>query len=351
MTPLIVSSITLASILSLFGSPWALPGYCVGIVAAALDRAWIDRIIGLDRGCQLAIVGFLIIWSVIAGAPIAEWAGLVFVGAGAMMLGLAPARLQARAFGVLAIAGLMSSALSIVRGFGPPGGFLVPNDLLFVSCLLLLGCSTVKDKKQPALLIIALAVSGIFLAILARSRLLLLVTCVSIGFLIMTTRMDRASGMRTVGALVAIIAIAIGLEPASIAKLSAPMSDRWQLWRVAWDGFLVESWLGHGWNTFAQFVEVHPLRVEMIDIRSIPWPHSLWLETLFCGGLALLSSLLFVVGCAARGFRFRHDPFLSASLIAFITTATFEASWLRWWTWWVFFYLIGRLVPRDWRHG
>lgn len=122
-----------------------------------------------------------------------------------------------------------------------------------------------------------------------------------------------------------------------LGKFTGWFDNRWILWQAAWQQFLDSPLWGQGVHTFGVLYDPS-LRADahLIDSRSMPWPHNLYLELLAGGGVLL---------CAAAAILWLHTGILMLRMkampetrlhllqiwVLFTLAATLELTMLRLW--------------------
>jgi O-antigen ligase len=121
--------------------------------------------------------------------------------------------------------------------------------------------------------------------------------------------------------------------------------DRIVIWEAAWHMFQQAPLLGNGTRTFGLMFDSTIQRLDLdwttLPVRSTPWAHNLYLETLAEQGVVGLAVLLFTLGrahllgwIAWKCSMSNQKPVVAAclaSLVAFEFAALFEVSFVRLW--------------------
>lgn len=231
----------------------------------------------------------------------------------------------------------------IVSKFWVPW-LVVPNDLAWIGCLWPWWWRACRERPERRLRWPALAAASLVLLgalLLLQSRLGLLVLALAVGL-----EIGRGSkGLRWSAATVAALGLFALLAPGLMDKGLASGGARLQLWQAAWGLFIDYPLLGAGPHSFiAAFPELAS-RADLIDPRASPWPHSLPLEILCSGGLALtLASVMLIA------LRLRAPGGLPprAVWVSFLLVCLLEASTLRIWFWfWFVLLMLPPFVRRE----
>lgn len=325
---------------------YSLAGFAVCLILSTpgleftLRRNWL----------ALAAVGLLMAWLAILAkhwgqAGFRDLLGLLIIGLSAFCVvhNLSPVVLRP----VLIASGLVILLAGMLQIVGISSGtlILVPNDVS--ACLLLIPVvmSVVLSSRQGVFWIIVATV-GCALALLAGSRLAALTAMAMAvtGYLHGQPRMPRLSHSQ----LGSLVLVTLGLIVAIlVAKPPESLQDRWLIWQATLDSGWRAMLVGHDFGDFGAFLERSPYRDLMTDRRIIPWPHNLWLESLWTGGVFLLLLHLGTVVLGVRKAVFKPCSQILAMSAGWILVQTFEASWIRWWTWFFFGIWLGLLLRSN----
>ncbi|MEE4330634.1 MAG: O-antigen ligase family protein [Wenzhouxiangella sp.] len=332
--------------LALPGAPASAPVAMLGIglvLSAAFERwhpRWLNpRAIGLLAFAMVWIVAMLASDTpALSASRSAAWL------AGVMILLLCQIRFRSADFlligASLYAAGLLSATAVLLqsRGSGPAQTVIdeldsillvVPNDIAIAALLvpMILLAPFPERARWWALGLGQLMV--LLAAIALQSRLGMLTILITTG----AVMMQRRPGLLAFSLGIIGIGLALSLREQWAAWISAgdSITVRWTLWRSAWAMFVDQPWLGIGPQLFGEQLADY-LIAPLADTRAMPWPHSLWLETLL--GLGIFGSGVFlgvlVLHVRALG---RLDRRLALPLLVsgagWLCLATFEASWLR----------------------
>ena len=221
-----------------------------------------------------------------------------------------------------------------------------PNDLGWIAATWppLLALATGRRRILLAVPIVA----GLILMILLGSRLALIVSVLALAPML-TRSPPRALALGLV-LTIALVAAALAIDPAILAKGSASLASRMQLWQTAWQVFFDWPWLGTGPNGFELAYTRYLPEAVAFDPRDTPWPHSLPLEIAAVTGLAgIFASGLLVF---AAYFHYRAEPMpdpghrrvVLVQCAVFAVLGLFEASFLRLWVWMLAASILCRLM-------
>ena len=284
---------------------------------------------------HILLAVFALLWVIqlvrIAGMPqFRDLLGLLIIGVSSYQV---TSRLEHKAL-ANALAGcgavLLLASVGQMTEMSPGTLILVPNDI--VASLLFLPLMVIRLRRPGPARWIGVTLVGIVLSIVANSRLGILVTLSTFAVgCFPVTRPGRAS-MAIAIVCLGVVAVLIAVSP-PVAKPLDSLHDRALIWMAAvgTDGRTLI--MGHPFGTFAEFLQTSGYRGELTDRRMIPWPHSLWIESLWVGGVALLAAHIGIVVVYLRRTVRSGARVILAVSAGWLLVQTFEASWLRWWTW------------------
>lgn len=210
-----------------------------------------------------------------------------------------------------------------------------PNDIGWVAATWppLLGLWTGRGRALLAVPIIL----ALGLMIVLGSRLGLVVSVLALAPMLARGVLKTLALGLGMAALLAVAALLV--DPAILAKGSASLATRMQLWRTAWLVFFDWPWMGTGPHGFELAYRQYLPEAVALDPRDTPWPHSLPLEVAAVTGLAgIFASGLLVF---ASYLHYRTQSALDADrrrvvqvqCTVFAALGLFEASFLRLWVW------------------
>jgi O-antigen ligase len=223
-----------------------------------------------------------------------------------------------------------------------------PNDLGWIAGTWppLLALATGRWRILLAVPIIV----GLILMLVLGSRLALVVSVLALAP--MLTRSPPRVLALGLALTIALVAAALVIDPAILAKGSASLASRVQLWQTAWQVFFDWPWLGTGPNGFElAYTRYLPASIAF-DPRDTPWPHSLPLEIAAVTGLAGIFATVLLVFVAYRHYRAEPTPDSERRRVVLVQCAVFavlglfEASFLRLWVWMLATSILCRLMRR-----
>jgi len=231
--------------------------------------------------------------------------------------------------------------------------FVVPNDTIFLSLATPFSFSLISKARNRAVLLTAFASIAVSLiaVLIAESR-----TALGIIFICGVIYCWGKKAGLTLLALVSLAVIADLILGASLLqKIPVIPSSRLPLWDSALALFREHPLFGGGPFTFGDYYQEFIKTVRypawvVVDTRTIPWPHNLYLELLSGSGLLCLLAFLGVV--LATFYRLIAESIhgkidgsvlrtVIAALVGFLIAALVETSFLRLWTLVLFFTLVG----------
>jgi O-antigen ligase len=252
-------------------------------------------------------------------------ADFMLIGAGLYAAGLLSAAAVLLQWGSAASAQSMIDQIDSIL-------LVVPNDIAIAALLVpLIMLSPFSERIRWC----ALGLGQILLltaAIALQSRLGMLTVLVTTVAATLLARPRLAVGVFGVLGITGIsLALALREHWADWVFSGDSIAVRWTLWQSAWAMFVDQPWLGIGPQLFGERLPT-VLAAPLPDARAMPWPHSLWLETLlglgiFGAGAFLGGLLLHVVALSRLEARFAVPLMISG--MGWVCLATFEASWLR----------------------
>lgn len=214
--------------------------------------------------------------------------------------------------------------------------FIVPNDYaLFAIAMPLfsfsLGYFPVSKKWSFPILYVV----GFLTAVILNSRLCLLILTISLATEYRI--LESSFGKRALKAIILVVSIGVSLTPNLVDKLQSLPTSRIPLWDAATHQTFQHPWLGMGLDSFGGFYANHIDTTSypdliVVDRRTMPWPHNLFLELSSSFGLVFLA--LIVVGSVILVVKTRHlkDPLfgaVSSTSVLFLIAGTFELTYLR----------------------
>jgi O-antigen ligase len=200
-------------------------------------------------------------------------------------------------------------------------------------------------------LLLALPIAlGLVLMIVLGSRLALIASVLALVPMLARSRRGMLAQACAMAAGLALIAWWI--DPTILAKGSASLASRLQLWHAAGQIFYDWPWMGTGPHGFALAYDRYLPAAQALDPRETPWPHSLPLEIAAVTGLTgILASAVVVAGAylhrrAAPPLDPGDRRVILAQCLVFVVLGLFEASFLRLWVWMLAASILCRL-PRH----
>ena len=322
---------------------YSLAGFAVSLLLSTPGLGFVLR----RNWLAIATTGLLMAWLAILAkhwgqAGFRDLFGLLIIGLSAFGVArcLSPHLLRP----VLIACGLVFLIAGTLQIVGIWSGtlILVPNDVS--ACLLLIPAvmSAVFSSRRWVFWVV-MAVVGCGLALLSGSRLAALTAMVMAvtGYLHSRSRALSLSHLQ-IGCLALVM---LGLISAIlVAKPLESLQDRWLIWQATLDSGWRAVFVGHDFGGFGAFLDQSPYRDSMTDRRIIPWPHNLWLESLWTGGVFLLLLHAGTVFLGVHKAAFKPSSQILAMSAGWILVQTFEASWIRWWTWFFFGIWLGLLL-------
>ena len=244
---------------------------------------------------------------------------------------------------------------------------VVKNDVSIAAILapLALAIAWMRPQRLVAVAVLAALALLIGIIVLLQSRTGLLTAMVAIvAFTALAGR--RLPARHAVRAIGGIVTVALVVDACFGFHFVTKIAEDWQgrgrlaLWAAALSMFHSAPVLGHGASSYvAHYRAAMPELPSWVTTEShvTPWPHNLYLELLAEQGLVGLLAFLALAGVGlfllARIVRSRHADVrclgagAGAALIAFLTAAFFELSFLRVWVTIVLFTVLGLLAALD----
>ncbi len=230
---------------------------------------------------------------------------------------------------------------------------VVPNDALLFS--LIMPLSLVQVLKSPRSYSAALAGVSILLAltviVLLESRVATLVAGASFLLVLFSYFRFKQAVYAVLVACLVIVALD-GLTGFNLLHKFANIQDpRFALWVAAWDMFMNKPWLGYGPHTFVfHYQDFLPLNSGlMIEERTTPWAHNLYLELLAEQGILVSSAFVLLISFNLyRAWKLSwHNRALmlaglgvATSLTGFLLAGGIELSFIRIWVVLILFVLL-----------
>jgi O-antigen ligase len=210
-----------------------------------------------------------------------------------------------------------------------------PNDIGWVAATWppLFGLWTGRGR---VLLAVPIALA-LVLMIALGSRLALIVSVVALAPMLARGTLKMLVLALAMAAVLVVVASLV--DPGILAKGSASLATRMQLWQTAWQVFFDWPWMGTGPHGFELAYRQYLPEAVALDPRDTPWPHSLPLEIAAVTGLAGIFASGLLIFAAILHYRTEatYDTdrrrILLVQCAAFALLGLFEASFLRLWVW------------------
>jgi len=250
----------------------------------------------------------------------------------------------------------------------PSPMLVVKNDITVVAVLapLALAAAWLQRRRLVQVVVIAFFASLITVIGVVQSRTALLTTVVAIIAFAALSRGRRSTRLpRILLMLAGIVAAAVAVDALGGFRFAHKVMHDWQgsgrlaLWAAALAMFRDAPLLGHGPSSFVLHYRAYLDALQLpawihVDPRVTPWAHNLYLELLAEQGIVGLAAFL-ALGAAGLSMvsRITRSPHrdlhamgaaAGAALIAFLTAASFELSFIRAWVTIILFTLLGLLT-------
>ena len=207
---------------------------------------------------------------------------------------------------------------------------------------------------------------------LLESRTAFVTTIVAVGSFLLLQRPPSPTvraGRRGLLLLAALVGFLLIVDALAGFRLIQKSAGDWQgngrvaLWVAALAMFRDAPALGHGAGAYAKHYRAYIDSLQLppwivVDLRSTPWVHNLYLEILAEQGIVGCVAFFVLVALAVshlRTLRRSRDPHtqvlggaVGAALIAFLAAAVFELTLLRPWVTITLFALVGLLSALAW---
>ena len=251
----------------------------------------------------------------------------------------------------------------------PSPMLVVKNDISVVAVLapLALAVASLRPHRVVQLIVFGFFASLIAVIGVVQSRTALVTTVVAIIAYAALARGPRSIRRPRVlvAMLVGLVAVAFAVNALVGFGFAHKVMHDWQgsgrlaLWVAALAMFRDAPLLGHGPNSFVLHYRAHLDALQLpawiqVDPRVTPWAHNLYLELLAEQGVVGLVAFLALgavgLSMVSRITRSPHQDLrclgaaAGASLIAFLTAASFELSFIRAWVTIMLFTLLGLLT-------
>lgn len=223
--------------------------------------------------------------------------------------------------------------------------FLVPNDLIFLSLITPFSWYLLFEERNPIVKTVCL--TSIFLsfsAILAfqsRSALIVMLICIA-TFVFFTSRKKIVTGFVVFTVIGVITDYFLNFQMSQ--KLLSLPSSRIPLWSASVNLFMENPLFGNGPHVFSDYYRNYITTATfpswvVIDYRTIPWPHNLFLEILSESGIFCFISFSSLLGYTLYKLKAVYSNpnlqiyaiCLTSVFLGFSFAAMFELTLLRIW--------------------